>query len=133
MNYALDAGVMIAFLDNEPGAEVVEDVLTEPGSVCYAHVFNLAEVYYIYYRRGGITMAESALRVLQDAAIVVREDSDTAFWKDAATFKGNHALSLPDGFCLALARRISGTVVTTDHGEFDPLVPFGYCPIRFIR
>ncbi len=46
MNYVLDAGAMIAFLDDESGAEVVEDVLTEPGSTCYAHILNLAEVYY---------------------------------------------------------------------------------------
>jgi len=42
VNYILDAGSMIAFLDDEPGAEIVEDSLTEPGSTCYAHIFNLA-------------------------------------------------------------------------------------------
>ena len=52
MNYVLDAGPMIAFLDDEPGAEVVEQALTEPGSTCYAHIFNLTEIYYIYFRRG---------------------------------------------------------------------------------
>ncbi len=41
MNFPLDTGPMIAFLDNEPGAEVVEDVLTEPGSSCCAQTFNL--------------------------------------------------------------------------------------------
>jgi len=54
VNYVLDAGPMIAFLDDEPGAEVVEQVLTEPGSTCYAHIFNLTEIYYIYFRRGGV-------------------------------------------------------------------------------
>src|SRR2546426_11565085 len=33
----LDAGPMIALLANEPGADVTEGVLTEPGSACYAH------------------------------------------------------------------------------------------------
>ncbi len=133
MNYALDAGPMIAFLDNEPGADVVEDALTEPGSICYAHIFNLTEVYYIYFRRGGAMMAEDAIQSLLDAGIITRDDNDAAYWKEAATFKGSHAMSLPDAFCLALARRIGGTVITTDHGEFDPLVPLGYCPILFIR
>ena len=36
---------MIAFLDDEPGAEVVEDLLTEPRSTCCAHILNLTEVY----------------------------------------------------------------------------------------
>jgi PIN domain nuclease of toxin-antitoxin system len=133
VNYALDAGAMIAFLDDEPGAEVVEDVLTEPGSTCYAHFLNLAEVYYIYFRRGGTMMAQDAVQSFQDAGTVVRDDNDTAYWQAAATFKGSHAMSLPDAFCLALAQRLGGTVVTTDHAEFDPLVPLGYCPILFIR
>lgn len=133
MNYALDAGPMIAFLDNEPGAEVVEDVLTEPGSRCYAHIFNLAEVYYIYARRGGLTLAEASVEALSDAGIIARDDNDTAYWKEAASFKAAHAIALPDAFCLALARRLGGTVVTTDHAEFDPLVPLGYCPVLFIR
>jgi PIN domain nuclease of toxin-antitoxin system len=124
---------MIAFLDDEPGAEVVEDLLTEPGSTCSAHVFNLAEVYYIYFRRGGGTMAEYAIQALIDVGIVVLNDNDTPYWKEAATYKGSHAIALPDAFCLALARRLSGAVVTTDHTEFDPLVPLGYCPILFIR
>jgi PIN domain nuclease of toxin-antitoxin system len=133
VNYALDAGALIALLDDEPGAEVVEDVLTEPASLCHVHIFNLAEVYYIYFRRGGLTMAEEAVEALLEAGVIVQDFADTAFWKEAATFKGRHAISLPDAFCIALARRLSATVVTTDHREFDPLLPLGYCPIRFIR
>ena len=133
MNYALDAGPIIAFLDDEPGAEVVEDVLTEPGSQCFAHIFNLTEVYYIYFRRGGMGIAEDAIQAVLDVGIVIRDDNDTAYWKEAATFKGMHSMALPDAFCLALGRRLGGTVVTTDHTEFDPLVPLGYCPILFIR
>jgi predicted nucleic acid-binding protein len=133
VNYALDTGAIIAFLDDEPGAEVVEDVLTEPGSNCYAHIFNLAEVYYIYFRRGDTVMAEDAIQAVLDLGIIVRDDNDTAYWKEAATFKGKHAIALPDAFCLALARRLGGTVVTTDHTEFDPLVPLGYGSFLFIR
>jgi PIN domain nuclease of toxin-antitoxin system len=133
VRYILDAGPMIAFLDEEPGADRVEDVLTEPDSTCYAHIFNLTEVYYIYFRRGGTTIAEEALISLLEVGVIMRDDHDTAFWKDAATMKGLHAIALPDTFCLALARRLNGTVVTTDHTEFDPLIPLHYCPIVFIR
>jgi predicted nucleic acid-binding protein len=124
---------MIAFLDDDRGAEVVEQVLTEPGSMCYAHIFNLTEVYYIYFRRGAKDMAEEALQSLLETGIIVRDDHDTDFWKGAATVKGTHAMALPDAFCLTLAQRIEGTIVTTDHTEFDPLVPLNYCPIMFIR
>jgi PIN domain nuclease of toxin-antitoxin system len=124
---------MMAFLNNEPGVNVVEDVLTEPGSTCYAHVYNLCEVYCLYYRRGGVAIAESAIQDLLALGIVPRDDVDTPFWKEAGALKGRHALSLPDAFCLALGQRLGAEVLTTDHAEFDPLVPLGYCTIRFIR
>ena len=133
MNYSLDAGPIIAYLDNEPGADKVEAILTEAGSVCYAHVINLSEVYYIYYWRGGVTTAEKAMKAMLDVGVIFRDDGDTAFWKEAASFKGRYPMALPDGFCLTLARRLAGTAVTTDHAEFDALVPLGYCPIFFIR
>ena len=133
MIHILDAGPMMALLEGEPGDQIVTQTLIANPSECFAHVFNLAEVYYLFFRQGGTNTAETAIQTLLNIGIIPREDADTAFWKDAATFKGRHALALPDAFCLALTRRLSGTVVTTDHAEFDPLVPLGYCPILFIR
>jgi PIN domain nuclease of toxin-antitoxin system len=133
VRYALDAGAKIAFLDYETGADVVEDLLTEPGSACYAHIFNLVEVYYIYFRRGGASLAEIAIQSLQGAGVIVQDLHDTAFWKEVGVLKGSYAFALPDAFCLALARRLGATVVTTDHTEFDPLVPLSIAPIKFIR
>ena len=124
---------MMAWLKGEPGDHIVTQVLIDNPGDCFAHVFNLTEVYYLFFRQGGASTAETAIQTLLNAGIIPREDADTAFWKDAATFKGTHALSLPDAFCLALGRRLFGTVVTTDHAEFDALVPFGYCSILFIR
>lgn len=84
MNHALDAGPMIAFLDGEPGVLEMLDVLTEPGSTCYAHIYNLAEVCHRCFRRAGAALAERSLETLLDAGVIVRDDSDTAFWKEAA-------------------------------------------------
>ena len=133
MIHILDAGPMMALLKGETGDQIVAQALINNPGECFAHVFNLTEVYYLFFRQGGANAAETAIQTLLNDGIIPREDADSAFWKDAATFKGNHAMSLPDAFCLALARRLSGAVITTDHGEFDPLVPFAYCPILFIR
>ncbi len=133
MIHVMDAGPMVAYLKAEPGAPMVAQTLTDNPGECYAHIFNLAEVYYLFFRRGGISTAEAAIQTLLNAGVMPREDADPVFWKAAAAFKGRHPLALPDGFCLALAQKLSGTVVTTDHAEFDPLVPLGYCPILFIR
>ena len=123
----------MAYLNNEIGADRTEDVLTEPGSHCYVHFLNLCEIYYLYYRRGGASIADGIVQDLLDMGIVLRSDHDEVFWKGAASLKGRHSLSLPDAFCIALAQRIGGTLLTTDHAEFDPLVPLGYCSILFIR
>ena len=124
---------MIALLTGEPGGAVVKQLLLQNPGACYAHALNLAEIYYIFLRRGGENAAEEAIEDLMHVGIIPRDDFDTVFWKEAATFKGRHAMALPDAFCLALARRIGGTAVTTDHQEFDPVVPLGIVPIVFIR
>jgi predicted nucleic acid-binding protein len=133
MVHVFDAGPMMAILKGELGSQVAAKTLIDNPGECFAHVFNLTEIYYLFFRSGGAMAAEAAVQTLLTAGIIPREDADTAFWKDAATFKGKHPLALPDAFCLALAVRLSGTVVTTDHAEFDSLVPLGYCPILFIR
>lgn len=104
MIHVLDAGPMMAFLKGEPGDHVVTQALIDNPGECFAHVFNLTEVYYLFFRQGGTSAAETAIQTLLNTGIIPREDADTAFWKDAATFKGSHALALPDAFCLALAR-----------------------------
>ncbi len=133
MIHILDAGPMVAYLSSEKGATIVADILADNLGECYAHFFNLTEIYYIYFRRGGVAQAEAALKTLMDAGVIPCYDHDNEFWKESALFKGRHPMSLPDAFCLTLARGLTGTVVTTDHGEFDALVPLGYAPIFFIR
>ena len=49
MNYSLDAGPLMTYLNNETGAEQTKDVLTEPGSPCYMHFMNLCEIYYLLF------------------------------------------------------------------------------------
>ena len=41
---------MIAYLNDEPGAEVVEATLIEPANQCLAHAINLCEVFYQFHR-----------------------------------------------------------------------------------
>ena len=66
--------------------------------------------------------------------LALRTDLDTAFWQSVGELKVNPGkLSLADCFALALAQQEQGTLVTSDHHEFDPIVPLNLCPILFIR
>jgi PIN domain nuclease of toxin-antitoxin system len=124
---------MIAYLEGEPGGAVVAALLADPNSVCYAHSMNLCEVYYQGIRHKGIPATQAAIGSLYADGVMERRDMSRPFWQRVGQHKARGRISLPDCFCISLAQELGGEVVTSDHGEFDPLVPLGIAPIRFIR
>lgn len=134
MNFVLDANALIAYLEDEPGAELVDDLLNNSENTCYVHAINLCEVYYGTRRVYGDQPAESALVALEATGLIVREDIDEDFWKEAGRIKADyHKVSLADCLCITLANRLGAEVVTSDHHAFDPLVKQNICKARFIR
>lgn len=129
----LDASALIAFLQGEPGSDVVEDVLTDAGKQKVAHAVNLCEMYYHFLRQNDEATAESAVATIMGLKVAIREDMDGVFWRKVGKLKRAHTLSLGDCLCIALAMRLSGEIVTSDHHEMNALVPLGLCPILFIR
>jgi predicted nucleic acid-binding protein len=51
----------------------------------------------------------------------------------ALDLKVSARISLADCFGIALARRVGGELVTSDHHEIDPILPLRLCPLQFIR
>src|ERR1041385_6997936 len=130
----LDACAMIALLRGEPGEEVVWRYVSGGGVSSLAHTINLCEVYYDFWRIGGQAAADSALNDLKALGVIERNDLDSPFWQEVgmhnATLK---RISLADCFALTLTRRVGGTLLTSDHHEFDPIAALGLCQITFIR
>lgn len=54
-------------------------------------------------------------------------------WQDLARIKAGPNPSFADCFCLALARRLSALVLTTDHLDLDKDEIKTLCTIEFIR
>jgi predicted nucleic acid-binding protein len=129
----LDACAMIAFLRDEVGAGVVEELLLEEPPACYAHAVNLCEVFYDFVKASDEDTARQAIRDLLGVGVVPREDMDQGLWERAGLFKVRHRLSLADAFATALARRLDADLVSSDHHEFDPVARAGDANIRFIR
>src|SRR5687768_7000812 len=128
MNCSLDANAMIALLKGEQGSEVVANLLADSGNTCFAHALNMCEVYYDFLRAEDEQAAIVAVEGLVTLGVVIREDMDAPFWKDAGRIKAIHRrVSIADCVCIALARRLDAELFTTDHREFDPLVPLGLC------
>jgi PIN domain nuclease of toxin-antitoxin system len=134
ITYVLDACAIIAFLAGELGGAVVAQILSDPNSRCVIHAVNLCEVYYDAVRKTDIPTARQDMAALLSGGLSVRADLDTPFWQKVGELKVSPGrLSLADCFALALAQTTGGTLATSDHHEFDPVVPLNLCPILFIR
>ena len=132
--YIIDACAVIAFLRGEAGSVIVTRLLADPNNLCLIHAVNLCEVYYDAVRRTDVATARQDIAALLAGGLVLRTDLDTAFWQSVGDLKINPGkLSLADCFALVLAQQEQGTLVTSDHHEFDPIVPLNLCPILFIR
>ncbi|MEQ8171756.1 MAG: type II toxin-antitoxin system VapC family toxin [Candidatus Eremiobacterota bacterium] len=130
MIYVLDSCSLIAFLWDEPGSDLVEPLLMS-SATCFVHIINLCEVYYDLLRRTEAVKVEKLLKNITDL-VIVRNDMD--FWKEAGKYKAElKRISLADCFCIALAKKIGATVVTSDHHEFDKVSILGIVPVLFIR
>ena len=55
--------------------------------------------------------------------VIERTDMSRHFWQRVGELKARGRIS----------QELGGEVVTSDHGEFDPLVPLGIVPVNFIR
>jgi predicted nucleic acid-binding protein len=134
MIYVLDACALIAWLSNEPGADVVDRAVRDINSQCLTHAINLCEVFYDAYRNAGEAQAQSVLSDLYAVGIIERNDFDRAFWQEVGRLKGDYRkVSLADCCAVALTNRAGGLLLTSDHHEFDPFAALGVCPITFIR
>lgn len=141
----LDACAIIAFLQGEPGSDAIEDLLTNPLSKCYLHAINASEVYAWYLKRGTQPDATAAVTRIVECGIELRDDIDLPFWKEVAALKATittttdpasgrrRTISLADCFVIALARRLNGRPVTSDHREFEYVNSSGICPVEFFR
>jgi predicted nucleic acid-binding protein len=123
---------MIAYLRGEPGDAVLAGLIADPANTFAAHSVNMAEVYYHFLREAGELAAEAAVEPFE-RGLDIRCDGDGAFWREVARLKAPGGIALADCFCVALARRLSATVVTTDHKELAPLQAAGVCTVLFLR
>ena len=103
-----DASALICFLENEPGAAVVERELVR-GGAWRCTLIRIAEK---VRSRGRDWDLVSSLLLSYGLTIepVTREDAEAA----AALWPRGSGLSLADRICIATAHRLGGTVWTAD-------------------
>ncbi len=109
MNVVLDASAVLAFLQDEPGASIVEASLTT-GATCSAA--NWSEVAQKVRAAARDWDLVRALLVSYDVRVepVTVDDAEWA----AGRWRSGEGLSLADRLCLALAERVDAEVLTAD-------------------
>ena len=120
----LDACALIALLQNEAGAEIVDDAIqaARAGKAqIRIHQINLLEVYYDAYRRHGRPSADLLLYELAKQPITVIRGMSDAVFLEAGRLKAAGGLSLADAVALAETLVSGGQLLTADHLEFDPV------------
>ncbi|HMR99207.1 MAG TPA: type II toxin-antitoxin system VapC family toxin [Anaerolineales bacterium] len=118
----LDAYAILAFFQNEPGADSVRKLILEAVDDrlhLAMSVVNAGEVWYSLARRHSTETADAYMREIQSMPIeIVEVDWDLA--RQAALYKMKGNISYADCFAAALTKLRSGELVTGDK-EFKSL------------
>lgn len=131
--YLLDACALIALLNDEPGAQRVEAILSGDTPV-YMSTINTLEVAYDAVRRSKNNEAAAmTLRLVSDANIEILWALTETEWLAAARWKARGRLSLADAIALAIAETRNFKLVSADHHELDPLEAEGLIQVEWLR
>jgi predicted nucleic acid-binding protein len=137
MNYVLDACAIIAFLDKEEGAEIVNDLFEQASTgeiTLFVHAVNLTEVYYDRLFACP-NLADTILEKLYAAPLTILDTISPSILRDAGRLKRMYKPSLADCFAVATAIITGATLVTADHNDLERVeaserIPFLWLPPR---
>jgi len=110
VSVVLDASAVLVLLLDEPGAEVVADVLTDG----VLSAVNLAEVLSKLSDRGADVSGLADHLAAAGVLVEPMTEADAAVVAELRRVDTGRGLSLADRCCLALGRRLSVPVLTAD-------------------
>jgi len=117
--YVLDTWAVIAYLEDEPSAQKIADLIAtahEESIPVYMTVVNVGEVWYTIAREVSEDDANGSVKELRDLRIQF-VDADWDLTQEAARFKSQNKMSYADCYAAALTKSKKADLVTGD-GEF---------------
>ena len=136
-NYILDACALLALFDDEPGADIVEELIDQAKNneiTLTMNAANFIEVYYDRIRTVGKERADSIIQNVYDIfPVSIIETLNPAIVREAARLKATGKMSFADTILVATARCIGATIVTCDHVELEPVERQEHIPFLWIR
>jgi len=124
MTYVLDACALISCLNDEPGGDIVDNLLvnaTDGKASIFMNIVNLIEVHYANTRSLGPNQAALILEEILAAPIQVVSVFSNTLFQQASRLKASYKCSLADAIGLATAIELSGHFVTADHHELEAI------------
>jgi len=134
--YVFDACALVAFFNDESGADVVENLFLEASQgKCdiVMNKYNLLEVYYGYLRANGEDFAENILSIVESSDIRICDVLTDELFRQASKFKTSYKVSLADSMALAQATIEQAVLVTSDHHEMDVIKKDGKLDFYWVR
>ena len=133
-SHVLDSFALIGYLENEPFAQEIEDLLYRAknnSSRLYLHALHLGEVYYITLREQGRDLADLAYSRIKGFPIKFVSMIDEELLLAAAALKASYSISYADSFAAALARIKNASLLTGDP-EFRHLEKDGVLKLTWL-
>jgi predicted nucleic acid-binding protein len=116
--YLLDSSAVFALIEDEDGADRVEQTLRSGGAV--VPWLALLEVHYVTRQEAGHDEADRRLALLKSSGLEVVWEVDESLVLTASRLKAGHRISLADALIAAYAIRLDATLVHKDP-ELDAL------------
>ena len=133
--FVLDACALIAYFNDEIGAEVVEALLDQASRNeihLYVAAVNVYELFYDCLRRDA-SVAQQLLDDVYSLPLTVVEQLNPSLMRSAGEFKRSYRVSLADSMALGLAQQLDACLVSSDHHEFDSIDRDNKLKFRWIR
>lgn len=124
MNYVFDTYALMVYLRHEKNYSTVRTRIFETltgRTKGFISVINLGELFYMQARKGSIEKAESSVKFVKRAGILI-EPVTTERVMNAARLIASVSLSYADAFAASLALELNATLITGDT-EYKPLEP----------
>ena len=112
----LDSFAVLAYLQNEGGAQQVEELFLKAqagGIRLLINRINLGEVFYLSARRKGMEFARQILKEFSLLPVEIISASDD-LTDQAAQLKAQHPISYADGFVAATALEYGAVIISGD-------------------
>ena len=131
--FVLDACALIAFLNDEKGADVVAGLFSRRQTV-FMSALNVFEVCYDAARATGNDDVGTVLfQDIRTLLLILVEQIDAPLISSAIKFKTRHRMSVADAIALGLANIRGAALVTADHHEFESVEKSGAARFLWIR